>query len=113
MRAHALRYGQDSGVTCRLFGAWSLWMPGYPDQARQWSEEALTYAQGLLHAFTLAQALLFSVIVHQLRREAAMVQEQAEALRALCTEHRFAYYLAWGTVCSNSGSLCTNVALRS
>jgi class 3 adenylate cyclase/predicted ATPase len=102
MRAHALRYGQDSGVTCRVFGAWCLWLLGYPDQARQWSEAALTYAQRLLHAFTLAQALLGSVITHQLRREAAVVQEQAEALRALCTEHRFAYYLAWGTVLQGS-----------
>ena len=102
MRAHALRYGQDSGVTCRLFGAWCLWLLGYPDQARQWSEAALMDAQGLLHAFTLAQALLFSVIVHHVRREAAVVQEWAEALRVLCTEHKFAYYLAWGTVLQGS-----------
>jgi predicted ATPase/class 3 adenylate cyclase len=33
MRAHALRYGQDSGVACRLFGALCLWLLGYPDQA--------------------------------------------------------------------------------
>ena len=98
MHSHAMRYGQDSGVTCRLFGALCLWLLGYPDQARQWSEEALTQAQRLLHAFTLAQALLFSAILHQLRREAAVVQERAEAERALCTEHGFAYYLAWGTI---------------
>jgi predicted ATPase len=59
-------------------------------------------AQGLLHAFTLAQALLFSVIVHHARREVAVVQERAEALRVLCTEHKFAYYLAWGTVLQGS-----------
>jgi predicted ATPase len=102
MRAHALRYGQDSGVSCRLFGAWCLWLLGYPDQARQWSEAALTDAQRLMHAFTLAQALLFAVIVHHLRREAAVVQERFEALRALCAEHRFAYYLAWGIVLQGS-----------
>jgi class 3 adenylate cyclase/tetratricopeptide (TPR) repeat protein len=34
-RSHALRYGQDSGVTCGLFGALCLWMLGYPDQAQQ------------------------------------------------------------------------------
>jgi predicted ATPase len=102
MRAHALRYGQDSGVTCRLFGALCLWLLGYPDQARQWSEAALTHAQRLLHAFTLAQALLFSAVLYQLRREAAVAQERAEAQRALCTEHGFAYYLAWGTVLRGS-----------
>jgi predicted ATPase len=98
MRAHALRYGQDSGVACRLFGALCLWLLGYPDQARQWQEAALTQAQELRHAYTLAQALLFSTILHQWGREATMAQEQAEALGALCTEHGFAQYLAWSTI---------------
>jgi predicted ATPase len=102
MRAHALRYGQDSGVACRLFGALCLWLLGYPDQARQWQEAALRQAQGLLHAYTLAQALLFSTILHQWYREAAVAQEQAEAQRALCTEHGFAQYLAWSTILRGS-----------
>jgi predicted ATPase len=102
MRDHAVRYGQDSGVFCRLFGAVTLWLLGYPDQARQWSEEALTQAQRLCHAFTLNQALVFSAILHQLRREATVAQERAEAQRALCTEHGFAVYLAWGTVLQGS-----------
>jgi hypothetical protein len=102
MRAHALRYGQDSGIACRLIGALCLWMLGYPDQARQWNEVALTQAQGLLHAFTLAQTLLFSTILHQWRREASTAQERAEALLALCTEYGFALYLAWGRVLRGS-----------
>jgi len=102
MRDHAVRYGQDSGITCRLFGAVLLWLLGYPDQAWQWSKEALTYAQRLLHAFTLNQALLFSALLHQLRREAAVAQEQAEAQVALCTEHGFVSYLAWGTILRGS-----------
>jgi predicted ATPase len=98
MRDHAVRYGQDSGVACRLFGAVTLWLLGYPDQARQWSEAALTNAQRLLHAFTLNQALCISALLHLLRREAVVAQEQAEAQRALCIEHGFAPYLAWGTI---------------
>jgi predicted ATPase len=98
MRDHAVRYGQDSGVSCRTFGAVTLWLLGYPEQAQQWSEGGLTQAQGLGHAYTLAQALLFSALLHLLRREAAMAQERAEAQRALCTEQGFAPYLAWGTI---------------
>jgi TOMM system kinase/cyclase fusion protein len=98
MRAHAWRYGQDSGVACRLFGALCLWLLGYPDQARQWHEVALTQAQGLLHAYTLAQTLLFSTILHQWRREASIAQERADALLALCTEQGFPLYLLWGMV---------------
>src|SRR6266566_4506051 len=70
----------------------------YPDQARQWSEAALTLAQGLGHAYTLNQALCFSALLHLLRREAAVAQERAEAQRALCAEQGFAAYLAWGTI---------------
>jgi predicted ATPase len=97
-RSHVFRYGQDSGVTCGLFGSLCLWLLGYPDQAQQWNEAALAHAQRLLHPFTLAQALLFSAILHQLRHEVAMGQERAEAQLALCAEHGFAQYLAWGTV---------------
>jgi predicted ATPase len=98
MRDHAVRYGSDTGVVCRGLGAVTLWLLGYPDQAREWSEAALTQAQGLHHAFTLQQTLAFSAIHHLLRREAAVAQERAEAARALCTEHGFADYLAWGTI---------------
>jgi predicted ATPase/class 3 adenylate cyclase len=98
MRDHAVRYGQDSGVSCRTFGAVTLWLLGYPEQARQWSEVSLTYAQGLGHAYTLAQALLFSALLHYLLREAVVAQERAEEQRALCTEQGFAPYLAWGTI---------------
>src|SRR2546427_2711952 len=98
MRAHAVRYGQDSGVFCRLVGAWSLWLLGYPDQARQWSEAALTHAQTLRHAFTLAQALIFSAILRQLRREPQVAQELAETQLALCREQGFTQYLVLGMV---------------
>jgi hypothetical protein len=29
------RFGNNSGVGCRVFGAQALWALGYPDQARQ------------------------------------------------------------------------------
>jgi predicted ATPase len=45
----------------------------------------------------VALALDYAAIFHQFRREPHVVYEQAEAAIALCTEQRFAYYLAWGT----------------
>jgi predicted ATPase len=99
MRAHIVRYGQDSSLVCGFLGALCLWMLGYPDQARQWSEEALVRAHALSHPFTLQQTLLFSgPILHQVRREAVAAQERAEAQLALCAEQGFALYHAWGTV---------------
>jgi hypothetical protein len=40
-RIHVFHYGTDSRVGCRVLGAQALWVLGYPDQARQWSDEAL------------------------------------------------------------------------
>ena len=44
-RAHALLYGQDPGMGCRVYAALVLWVLGYPDQALQRSQEALTLAR--------------------------------------------------------------------
>jgi predicted ATPase len=95
---YVVRYGQNPGVFCRLFGGVNLWLLGYPTQALQWSEAGLTHARELGHAYTLQQALCFSALLHLLRREAAVAQKQAEAQRTLCTEHGFAAHLAWGTI---------------
>jgi predicted ATPase len=98
MGDHALCYGQDCGIFCRLFGAATLWLLGYPDQAVQWSEAGLLQAQELGHAFTLQQALSLSALLHLWRREAAVAQEQAKTQWVLCTEHGFAGVLAWGMI---------------
>jgi predicted ATPase/class 3 adenylate cyclase len=97
-RTHAVRYGQDSGVTCGILGALILWMLGYPDQARQSMEETLVLARGLAHPFTLALTLLWSALLYQLRREPQLALAQAEAELVLCTEQGFTLYRTWGTV---------------
>ena len=98
MRSHALCYGQDSGVACGGLGAWCLWPLGYPDQARQWSDEALVRARALAHPFTLSQALLLSSFLQQFLRQAPVIQERLDAQLALCAEQGFALYHAWGTI---------------
>ena len=61
------------------------------------SRNAVALAQELSHPFSLAVALDYAAMFYQFRREPHAVHEQAEAAIALCTEQRFAYYLAWGT----------------
>jgi predicted ATPase len=98
---HSLSFdygGQDPGVFCRSFAAWTLWMLGYPDQALQRSQEALTLAQELAHPHSLAYALYFAARLHWLRREGHRTQERAEALMVLCREHGFAEVLAQGMI---------------
>jgi len=95
-RSHAFVYGQDPDVFCRSFVAMPIWMLGYPDKALQSIHEALTLAQELSHPFSLVIALLMATEVHQFRRETQAVQERAEAMIAVSTEHCFPQWLAYG-----------------
>jgi len=96
-RAHVALYQVDPGVPCLSFGAWTLWLLGYPDQALERMHQAVTLAEESLHPFSLAWALTFTAWVHHLRREGEAVQERAGAVIALCTEHGFPLFLAFGT----------------
>jgi TOMM system kinase/cyclase fusion protein len=96
--AHAFTYMQDPGVTCRCLDALALWLSGYPEQALHRSREAIHLAQELGHPFSLAWAMIFAAVVHQLRREASECRERAEAAMSLSTERTFARWLAWGTL---------------
>jgi class 3 adenylate cyclase/predicted ATPase len=67
---------------------------GYPDQALQRSQEALTLARELAHPASLATALFFAAMVHMFRREGQHAYEQAEAALGLAREHGFALRVA-------------------
>jgi class 3 adenylate cyclase/predicted ATPase len=97
-RTLAVRYGTDPGVVCRSYGAWALWLLGYPTQALQGSRQGLTCAQALAHAESLAVALTWAIHLHQARREFQVAQTYAEALLALATERGFPYWYAEGTI---------------
>jgi predicted ATPase len=94
----AVLYGEDPGVNCLCYGASAQGYLGYPDQALKRIEEALTLAQELAHPHSLANALYWAAVLHQVRREGPTAQGRAEALLALSTEHGFPVWLALGTL---------------
>ncbi|HEV8718494.1 MAG TPA: adenylate/guanylate cyclase domain-containing protein [Candidatus Binatia bacterium] len=95
----ALLYGgHDPGVCCRNVRTLVLWLLGYPDQADQRSQEALTLARELSHAFSLAEALMYATWLFQFRREEPTFHERTEALMVLSEEQGFSYSLAQGTL---------------
>jgi predicted ATPase len=91
------RSWEDPGVGCLTFASLALWLLGYPDQALHRSREALALAQELAHPFSLTWALLSTALLHQLRREGRLTQEQTEASITLAIEQGFPYWLAFGT----------------
>jgi predicted ATPase len=78
--------------------AWGLWLQGYPDQALERVNQAFRLAEELDHPFSHAEVLFIAAGIHQCRGEGKVVQERAEALIALSTEHGFALFVPFGSI---------------
>ena len=91
-RTHAFLYGNDPVVTALVYGAWTLWCLGRPDQSLAKSHQALALARQMAHPQTLAIALSHCALLHQLRRDVQLTEELSEPLMALSTEQGFAYW---------------------
>jgi len=89
---------QDPRVHARLYDGIVLWFLGHPDRALRICVEARQYAEASQYPFSEAMARSISLRVHQLRGEAAVVADQANAAIALCEEHEFVHYLAMALI---------------
>jgi predicted ATPase len=94
-RALALAAGQQNpAVTAHRYGAWTLWILGYPDQALHRAEATLRLAQELGHSPTMAATLIFQARLHQFLGDPARTRELADATMRLAREQGFAQRLA-------------------
>ena len=94
--APPFRIGQDPGVGCRVYAAWTLWLLGYPEQALIRLHEALALAHALSHPYSLAFARWLGGHCLAVLPRCAAVHEQAEAAVALATEQGFTQWAALG-----------------
>jgi predicted ATPase len=99
-RASAFLHGEDAGVACRSYAAWTLWYLGYPAQGRRQMDEALALAQQVAHSYSLGFALCTAALFHQFRREVRTTQERAEATIRIATEQDFPHWMAVGSILS-------------
>jgi predicted ATPase len=95
-RTPAADHMLDPGVLSLGYASWTLWMLGYPDQARTRSHEAAELAEKLSHAYTRVFALHHAGILHQFRREVELVRANADAVIPLSREGGFIRCLAGG-----------------
>lgn len=87
----------DVRVTCESFVAWTVLLLGQPDQALAESQGALAWARELSQPYTMAFALHVNCVFHQLRGDAAILEERADELVPLATEHGFPHFVGTGT----------------
>lgn len=88
--------GHDPGVCARTHATRQLWLMGYPDQARQRSQEALALGRELSHPYSLAQAFFWAAWVGDQRGETEAAAEPAEAFLSIGREHGFPRFVAQG-----------------
>ncbi len=90
--------GVDLGVFGKSYLSHAVWYLGYPDRAVEWGRAAAADAAECSHFFSQAVAAAYAAMLMQLLGEARAAKQQADVAIALCTEHKFAYYLAWARV---------------
>ncbi len=80
--AHAVEFGQDPGILCHLYAAWSQWWLGAFAAARRHLEQALELARAVKHPHSLAMALdhacSLRLYFQEWRQARDLVEEQLE-----------------------------------
>jgi class 3 adenylate cyclase/tetratricopeptide (TPR) repeat protein len=103
---HFFSHGQNPGIFCASYLARTLWLLGYPDQAKAIIERNVAIARtrmhdtGHLHSYV--NALTTAVGIYCSRREPAVVKQLGEMLVTIARRYHYNYYevlavfdLAW------------------
>ncbi|MET9002908.1 AAA family ATPase [Amycolatopsis sp. NPDC004169] len=81
--------------------AWAAhahWLLGHEDTAVACGASAIALARRIEHPYSLAIALAYAGITHQMRRDRDALEPAAAELRELCYRYGFAYYREWALV---------------
>jgi predicted ATPase len=97
-RSATFRAGQDPGVSCAVYAAWTLQLLGHPARAAARMREALALARSLDHPFSVVYACHFAASFHLYRRERDAVQELEDEALAYSTEHGFRLFPMIGAI---------------
>jgi adenylate cyclase len=102
----------DAGVAVRCFAAWCWWFRGRPDTALRNIHDAIAHARDISDTHGLAHALAFAAVLHQLRGERELAQQQVLAVAELTEQHGLAFYGAmaqivggWARVTANGEAI--------
>ncbi len=101
-----LSIGADARVFGRAFGCHAYWHIGKFERAAKLSEEGIARARAIEEPFTLAIALNYAAMLHQFDYNNLVAQKLTEEVIELCTEHQFAYYLAWARIIHGWTTIC-------
>ena len=89
-------YGFDPGVGSGVMLTMTLWLLGYPDQALQQANAAVTLAHDRMHPLSVGLAYMVAGMTHRWRGETVATLGQAEALLAVSHEHDLTTFVGGG-----------------
>jgi hypothetical protein len=96
--AAILTVGTRADVHARAWAAHAHWLLGHDDEAESCCREAVGLAREIGHPYSLAVALAYGAITHQMRRNMSELRDDVAELRELCDRYGFAYYREWGLI---------------
>jgi len=92
--SHASLWGVDPEQTCLIFGAWCLWLLGYPDKAVARIEKAIALVSNEARPIKAVRAFNWTAMLHQFRRDTPVVETWAQKAIRLSKEYAFPHWLA-------------------
>ncbi|NOD36203.1 MULTISPECIES: adenylate/guanylate cyclase domain-containing protein [unclassified Ruegeria] len=84
-------YGTDHAAITSCFLSIAVWLRGEPDRALDIQLQAVSAAQDLKHAHSMAQTLTYLCMLHLLRRDPQQVYPVVAQLEALAVKHAFPF----------------------
>ena len=93
-----LHYLAEPGMTLLAYSSPLLWCLGYPKQAEERLNKALTIGKDTNHPFSDAVSLHFKTVLYQYRGEVEVVDTSATEMLQICQEHEFSVWEAAATV---------------
>ena len=104
-RANALEISQDTGATYRCYRALASWYTGRPDDAWREINEAVEYARGVDHPFSLAYVLHHAGWVSYLCRRGDDGVRFGDECLAISAEQGFPFWKALGMMSRGTGRM--------
>jgi tetratricopeptide (TPR) repeat protein len=86
-------FGYDLGVMCLAFGAWTLWLLGYPDQAEEQMDTAIAHARRVDHPHTMAFALVGGIVMQWFLRKREGIDKYTDELVPISYNNGFIFWI--------------------
>ena len=96
--AASLTVGTRPDVHATAWAAHAHWLLGHDADALASAERAITLARAIDHPYSLAVALAYGSITHQMRRDLPGLRAAVGELGQLCDRYGFAYYREWALI---------------